>query len=253
MSLQTWNNIDEISLYLGLDRLDSETDEDFYKRIKKFGKWRYKTDYLTQVHSIPLQLGMDTDAVLKIKCNNNYICKVDWEYFYLYNDNEAIRVFIGNENDTLSKILDAIDNSEEFTYSLYDEDSRDILCKFLVRNTNVKIYKDYIPQNRYKLRYSNIVSGSLLSNNNLLLRNRRSKIADLKRIGDYFLDEETGYIEIVYPEFDGEYLTYKYYDSSFYIESTDINLTPINIISKYGMTDKMIAISEYLLSDKVMG
>lgn len=253
MPIQTWNNIDEIALYLGLDRLQSETDESFYKRIKKFGKWRYKTDYYTQSHSIPLQLGLETEAILKIKCNNNYICNIDWEYFYLYNENDAIRVFIGNEDDKLSKILDSIDNSNEFSYSLYNEDNRNISCKFLIRNTNVKIYKDYLPQNKHILRFKNIVNDSIKSENNLMLRKRKQSIQELSRIGDYFLDEKTGYIEIVYPDFNGAYITYKHYDDAFYIESTDINLTPVNIISKYGLTDKMIKVSEYLISDKVIG
>lgn len=251
MSFNIWNNLDETALYLGLERLDSETNESFNNRIREFGKWKYKTDYLSQVHSISLQLGLSVDKIVKLRSDYDFECKLDWEYFTLENSQEYLRVFIGELDSRLYKILNVIDNSSTFRYTLYSNPASATLCKFLVRNSNVKVYQDYLVSNRYNLRYKNIIPGSITCSNRFLLRNEKLSIPDLKKDGDYFVDYKNGYIELFYPDFNGEYITYKHYDTSFYLESTELNLSPMNNITKYGITDELINNIPYLLNNRV--
>lgn len=253
MSLGVWNNLDEMGLYLGLERLEAETDEEFYNRIRLFGRWRYKTDYLTQVHSIPLQLGLETKSLVKIRSTEEYDCSVDWEYFTLSNNQESLRVFINNSEATLGKILDAIDSSDTFTYSLYDVASRDLPCKFLVRNSNIKLYKDYVAEANTKLKFENIIPQTIISEDKLMFVRQKSSLTDLKNVGDYFIDNAKGYISLFYPGFSGSYVMYKYRDDSFYIEGTELNLMPAKLLVKYGLTDETIDFIPAMLSGKVWG
>ena len=259
MSFNIWNNLDEIALYLGLERIDSETNEAFYNRIKQFGRWKYRTDYYTQVHSIPIQSGLETKNIVKIYSNlqygskKTYKCNIDWEYFTLSNDEEGIRVFIGEIGCKLSKVLNAIDNSKTFSYKLYDESYRDISCKFIIRNSNIKTIDEFVDSTRFRLAKRNIVEDSLKATSNIRLYNIKDKPLDIKHNGDYFIDHEIGYLEFAQDSFDSGYIKYKYYDDSFYIEYTDINLIPISLYAKNGITNKIVDLSPYILNNRVFG
>jgi hypothetical protein len=259
MAFNIWNNLDEIALYLGLERLDSETNESFYNRIRQFGRWKYRTDYYTQVHSIPLQLALETNNLVKISSlsnfgrDTNYTCKIDWEYFTLNNSQESIRVFIGAKDCKLSKILTAIENSNTFTYKLYDESAIELPCKFLIRNTNIKTVDEYIASNKFRLDNKNLLFGSVKAKELITLKNEKEALDGLKITGDFFVDYKLGYIEFLQNDFTGGFINYKYYDDSFCLESTDINLIPLNNYCKYGFTDEFIEQLEYVLNDKVWG
>lgn len=251
-SFNIWNNLDEVALYLGLERLDSETNESFYNRIRKFGQWRYKTDYYTQVHSIPLQLALDTKNLVKIYSPYKYKCNLDWEYFTLSNSQESLRVFIGGES-SLSKILNCIENSSTFSYRLYDENLRDTPCKTLIRNSNIKRIEEYIPSNKSRLTNCDIVPGSIVPKSFVTLRNEKENPTLLNKIGDYFIEYKIGYIEFLQNEFDGGFIQYDYYDNTFCIEFTEMNLIPFNNFIKYGITDDSINMIPYLLNSRVWG
>lgn len=252
MSFNIWNNLDEIGLFLGLTRLDSEANEAYFNRIRLFGKWKYKTDYLSQVHSIPLQTGLLTTPIVKIISDYKYECTIDYEFFYLTNEIETIRVYI-NDDSTLDKILQAIDNTTTFTYSIYNELSRDMKLKFLVRNTSLKLQSDYIEQTNFNLANGSIKRGTLSAKDKFVLITEKDSILDLKTSGDYFVDYETGYIQIFAPDFTGAFISYKYYDPSFRLESTELNLIPVSLKFKYGLTDENIGLIPLLLDKQVWG
>ena len=73
MAIGIWNNIDDLALFLGLKRLNYETNDELSNRIKLMSRWKYRTDYYTQAHSIPLQAGLKTESVILIKnINKNH-------------------------------------------------------------------------------------------------------------------------------------------------------------------------------------
>lgn len=275
MGFGIWNNLDELGLYLGLERLGYETDEGYANRLKKFVAYKYKTDYYTQAHSIPLQLGLDTKELIKISCGyitldndeNEIIvpmrfeCKIDWEYAYFESfpedgdpaHKEYIRVFINNHDATLNKILFALDNSSTFSYETVSQTESPTPCKFLIRNSSTAIGRDYVNSKYTKLTADNIVDGSFVSEDNGTCKYKVASLQDLKRPGDYFLDLESGFLQTYSDISLGFFVTYKYDKPDFAIESTDINLIPLNILAKYGLTDQLIEYAKVLLENKVWG
>ncbi len=256
MTFGIWNNIDEVALFLGLERLTYETDESFLARIKQFSKWKYKTSYYNQMHSIPIQAGLDTFNVVEIYSPNpdlEFKCSLDWEYFTIESDSEFARVFINTEDATLGKILDTIDQTTSFMYALQKSEYRNFPAKFLLRHSNNRIYRELVTSKSYNLTYNNILFDSLSSTSKSLATKRRASLQDLKELGDYFLDEKTGYIELYENNFESFYITYKFFEPRFMIKGSELNLTPLNIITKYGLSDRLIDLMPNILDDQIWG
>jgi len=259
MSFGIWNNLDEAALYLGLERLDGEVDEELCARIKKFGKWRYKTDYYTQVHSIPLQVGLGTKNLLEITSVKRFECKIDWEHFTIesFNDDgtssEYVRVFINTPFVTISKVSDLLDQSLDFKCNIYNPQYKSYLFKNIIRHTNVFIETAFINSSNYNFLNGNIIKGTLRFNDDNIFNREVGSLQDLGSSGDYFVDYTRGYIQSYDNIKDGIYATYRRFNDRFILEHTDINLQPLNVISKYGVTDDLIDLMPYLLNGKTWG
>jgi len=253
MSFGVWNNIDELALYLGLERLSFESNEDFYIRLKKFAKYRHGADYYTQVHSIPLQVGLDSNRIGEIVCSKPYLCSIDWEYVILENEDEYVRIFINTPNCTIEKISLAINASETFRFVYEDESFKAKETKTLIRNTNQKIINEKISKKTIHLKGKNIIESSFMIDSNFYIINRVSSIQDIRKRGDYFVDFINGYIETYDSEYPSVKISYKTYEPEFAFEVTDINFIPVNLIAKYGITNELISIIPYILSGQVWG
>lgn len=264
MAFGIWNNLDEVALYIGLERLSFETDEEFYSRIKEFSKYRYKVDYYNQVHSIPIQVGLKSYKVFDIKCKHNnidikYKVDISWDYFIIENFpedtslKEYIRIFIGTPDCTVEKITNILDKSKTFKVEMGLERFKRLPCKFLIRDTNIGIGRDYIDNQYINLTHKNIVYDSEKSNNPTIHSVKKESLQDLKNYGDYYIDYKLGYIQsfssIDYPFF----FMYKYYKPFFTVEATYVNLIPLNEIAKHGITDDLIKYIDTLLENKVWG
>lgn len=259
MPLGIWNQIDEVALYLGLTRLDGESDSDFYNRIRKFSKWKYKTDYNTLVHSIPLQTGLETYKIATITSEHPFKCVVEWEYFTVEtfptdgSAGEFARVFINSNDTVIKKIKDTIDKFQYIHMTLENQDNVNIHQRFIVRGSNTKIVTDFTDNRSYKLEYKNIVRGSFSASNRFLCRKEVESLQDLNQAGDYFVDYDNGYLQTYSDISDGVYISYKYYSPSFDMEGTELNLIPMNIFGKYGASDDIANAMPYLLNNKVWG
>jgi hypothetical protein len=254
--INIWNNLDEVALYLGANRLPGEEDESLVDRLKRIGRYKYKTDYYTQVHTIPAQAGLNTYNLFNITSStgNIFRCTLDWEYFTIEGSSEIIRIYVNNDEATIGKILDILDHSIEFSYSLYDGLHRNTACKNLIRNTNVKVGLNKITKKSTMLNNSNIITDTfVVKSSERLCLERVYSLADLKVPKQFYLDSKTGYLEVYESEFTAFYLTYEYLEDVFVVESTDLNLMPVNLLFKYGITNKGIDIMPYLLDGKTWG
>jgi hypothetical protein len=81
----------------------------------------------------------------------------------------------------------------------------------------------------------------------------KTNILDLGKNGDYFIDYDKGYIQIFSPNFTGAFVSYKYYDNTFRLETTELNLSPTNLKFKYGITDECVDLIPYILGNQVWG
>lgn len=260
MSLAIWNKLDEVALYLGIERLDGETDEEFGLRIKKFSKWKYGTSYNTQAHSIPLQCGLETKPIFSISSEVPFECIVGWDYFTVRTlpvgsaPVEYARVFIQLEDNVISKIEEAVSKLSSVKFTIIDDSLRDIHNRFIIRISNMHVASDFVGGSSYKLSHSNLIRGGFSPNDRFNCRTEKSSLIDLKRSGDYFVDYETGFVATfnTIPE-EGFMVSYKYYDPEIIIEATELALIPINELVKYGITDDMIDMIPYLLEGRVWG
>jgi len=262
MSFGIWNNLDELGLYLGLERLDYERDEDFFDRLQKIVKWKYKTDYNTLVHSIPIQLGLSTENLLTIETKSPNIpfkCSIDWEYFTLedmdpskaFEDREFHRIFINTEDSTLEKVFNALEFSETFKIDLKKLQFKTSNFKNIVRGTNYFITTENIQQTK-SLANKNIVKGTEILEGSLLTE-RVDNLQELSYSHQYFLDYENGFIQTYSPLPRPIKISYYYYKPKFNIEHTDVNLMPVNVFAKYGLTDELIELAPYLLANQTWG
>ena len=252
MAFGVWNNLDEVAAYIGLDRFGGESDEEFYKKIKLLARYKYKPDYISQIKTISTLIGLKSKPVLRFTGTEKYICELNWEYFTYKNSEKYIRTYIGTPSCKLSKILNIL-NQESIEYSLLDETYANLKCEYLIKNSNIKFTRDYISKKRNRLLYDNIVPGSLVIADKFNIKNEVSSLIDLSNKGDYYIDYENGYIELFDPEISGSYVSYKYFDKSFTIEHSELNLKPVNIISKYGINDELIFLLEYIMDDHTWG
>ncbi len=271
MAFGIWNNLDELGLYMALERISYETDEDYYNRIKKFAIYKYKTDYYTQVHSIPLQLGLETYDVMRLSCSYTDVdglvtdipfeCNIDWEYAYFENfppaelldQKEYIRIFINNHDATLKKIINTLGESKTFKYNTLKGQYKRLPCKFLVRNTNIGIGRDFIETKFNSLSNLNIVPGSFSTEDPRVCQKRVASLLDMKKAGDYYLDDKLGYLQTFLAPSSGFFITYKFYKPFFTLEGTELNLIPLNILAKYGITDQLVQYAKILLENQVWG
>lgn len=58
MALGIWNTIDELGLYLGIERLPKENDDSFKERIYNVSRYMYKNNSYELVKSTSAQAGM---------------------------------------------------------------------------------------------------------------------------------------------------------------------------------------------------
>jgi hypothetical protein len=260
MSFGIWNSLDETALYLGLERFKSETNDELAHRIKQFAKYRYKTDYYTQVHSIPLQCGLNTDpfAIIRNKNGNNFICEIGWDIFTLKeilpdgSQGEYIRIFLEGKNVLINKVSATIASGNSFELNFIDEYKINLPVSYLVRNKNVKNYKEKITDRYFQLENTNIVAGSFLVDHDSF-KYSVDGITGLKKEGDYFIDYKTGVIQtydIIQSEID---IAYQYYEKVFFLESTELSLTPMNRVFAYGITDDNYQYIPYLVDQLVAG
>jgi len=261
MSINIWNNIDELALYLSLYRLDGETNDEFVNRIKIFSKWKYKTDYYTQVHSIPLQLGLETRTVGRLQNlnNNKFRCDIEWDYFLLKEIlpdgtvGEYIRIFLEGKFDTIRSISDIINNSQTFRCNIYKTTDLDIELGFLVRNKNIKIDKFITNALKYdNFGKTDILPGSVRVNDPSY-RRLISSVDGLSKSGDYYIDWATGFIQTFDAEPEQTDIMFQYYDKAFSIETTEMNLIPVNRYFAYGLSDDSINMIPYLLNNIIVG
>lgn len=251
-----WNNLDEIALFLGIERLTGESDEEFFNRAKLVGKYKYRTDYYTQVHSIPLQAGLKTYNLFNIyhKDSKAFKCEINWEYFILEGETDYIRIFINNEEATVDKIIEAINKTTEFGITFNKNMHKSTKCKYLIRNTNVTTEIEYIASKRTHLKNKSLIDGTFISSDtNHMCSNEVSDIASLKYSGDYYIDKTNGYLELYDVEPEEFFITYQCTDSIFTVESTELNLIPMNLFWKYGISNKCIDLATYLLNGKTFG
>lgn len=259
MSLNIWNQLDEVALYQSLDRMVGETDEDLFARMKKFAKWRCKTDYNTQVHTIPIQSGLLTYPILDITCDHPFEMKIDWEYFYIQNfpenpeDKEYARVFINMDSSPINKITEVLNSLPSFNYRVLDPYYTGIHHRFIARACTVTVETDFVSAKNMNLSHKHLLKGTLRADSGLYCKTEKESIQDLKVPGDYFLDCEAGYLQTYSNVEDGFFVTYRRYMPKASIEATELNLIPVSTLVKYGLTDDVIELVPYLLNGKVWG
>jgi hypothetical protein len=72
MAFITTNNLDDIAIYLGINRLPGETNVDFLSRIKRLAQLRYSTNQDILVKSIAAQVGLGYRPAMSIECIYNH-------------------------------------------------------------------------------------------------------------------------------------------------------------------------------------
>ena len=259
MALSIWNQLDEVALYQSLERSSGETDEDFFIRMKKFAKWRCKTDYRTQAHTIPIQAGLLTYPIMDITCKYPFEVKLDWEYFTIQNyptdgsKKEYARIFININDSAIDKITSILDTLRSFKYIVRKPEYRKIHQKFFIREHSIRLETDFVYTKGTCLTYKNVLDGSLRPDSTLYCKDRKNSIQEIKKRGDYFFDAESGYIEIYEESPDGFFVSYRRYHPRVSIEATELNLIPMSVLMKYGLTDESVELFPYMINGKIWG
>ena len=258
--LGIWNNIDITALYLGLDRLQGESNEDFQDRLKQISKYHYRTDYYNLVHNIPIQLGLKTESIGRIvnSRENIFECRIEWDYFYLNeilsdgSFGECLRIFIGDEGCLVSKIKANVDASTYFTLEIHDSSNLALSVDFLIRGNSVKVETEVINNKFTRLLHSNLVPNSFVIDSPSFVT-VKSSLPEVMSTGDYFVDNKVGFLYSYDNTFSLAKCQYRYFDSAFALEKTDVNLIPIRKYFNNGYSDKSIGFILDLLDRNIVG
>jgi hypothetical protein len=264
MAFVATNNLDEVAIYLGINRLNGEEDSDFLSRIKRIGLHRYGTDPKTSQVSINDTTGLLLQPIILLYCKYPYKIKIDNEFITIrvFKDGEIkfASIYIANISDqaTLSSLplyrlksyLDS--HTELFSYDIVDQSLMNTSNEFIFNNFNYNIGLQEIKAKKTKLHTKNIIPGTLTSST-FIFSNRVSSIPDIQKIGDYYYDDEIRYLEIATDNPNRFTLSYEEYDKHFMIEKTPISLMPVLDYAKFGFCDRFIELLEIYLSERGIG
>ena len=148
--------------------------------------------------------------------------------------------------------MNVINNSKNFKIDIYNTDYLTSKLSFLVRNNSIKIDKTLTSGKYSSLGFKDLVEGSVRINDPSY-RRLVSSANLLKRPGEYYIDYVNGFIQTYDPSPAKTTVLFRYYDPSFALEITELNLVPINRIFAYGLSDDSINMIPYLLNNIVAG
>lgn len=247
MSLGIWNSLDELALYLGLERLPKENDDSFKERIYNVSRYMYKNNGYSLHKSICGQTGFKAIPLLKIDSDKNFSCNINYDYFTLETDTSYIRLFIGRETIKLSEIVDKLNKLSDINFVLYNDSFLEYEVKNIIKNTNIKFTEEFASETSIQLKHGNIEEGSVEFSDKTNFNYRVDNLGDLNFSGEYYIDYKNGYIQSYSASDLGQTIKYKYIDKPFIIEYSDLALTPVSQYFKYGITKDSIRTIEFLL------
>jgi hypothetical protein len=267
MSFVSTNKLDDIAIYLGITRLNGETDNDFASRIKRLSKIQYGLNYETSVKSISEQVGLRQQPVLKIYSDTPYTATFDTNRLTITSypasgSPQFISIFINipttidlNGNvvtSPLKKIYDILSSNTLFTVTIIDNEYEKITREQLFRNRNFKLEQAVVSQKRSIITSNSILKDTLLSDSNLL-SNSVSDIASLKNGSDYYFDADTNYLELGSDSFNPFIISYTEYTKSFIMYKSNFNIIPITQYINNGITDNLANIIEMIINGRSVG
>jgi hypothetical protein len=264
MPFVTTNNLDDVAIYLGINRLPGETNSDFVKRIKRIATVRYGTDQKTLVKSITNQIGLEYKQAMLIKSNHPFTVTINNEHailqsFPVTGGGEYIKVFINtvskvgvNSSYPLKKIKSAIDASLTFTALVIDENLMSAKRENVLHCTNSENRQDVIAGKRTIIDAKKIIPNSL-SSISPDMKNSVDSLQDLSKYGDYYFDNETNYLELFTNDPTPFIVSFKEYDPTFTMLVSDFNLLSPITYSRYGLSDNFINLLELTLSGRQIG
>lgn len=247
MSFGIWNSIDEVALYLGIDRLPKESDDSFKNRVYNISRYMYKNDSYSMARSIAGQCGFDVLPAFQIDSAEDFKCTIDYDYFILETDTSYLRVFIGRDDIAITEILNGIDKLDDIGYTLYSPAVTGCVARNILRNTNVKFHKEFIYETSVQLKKKNIIEGSIEFEDKVNFINSVDGIPSIKNSGDYFIDYQNGYLQSKNTSDIGQIIKYSYIEKPFVVEYSDISVKPVNNCFQYGITNDSLASIEFLL------
>lgn len=247
MSFGLWNTLDELALYLGLERLPKENDDSFKERIYLTSRYMYKNNSYNLIKSIAAQTGMKTYPVLKIDSDKEFKCILDYNLFTLETDTSYIRVFTGRENIQLAEITDKLEKIDDITFTLFKDSFNELEIKNIIKNNNIKIAEEFTYNTSIVLKNKNIIETSIEFSDTYNFNCKVDSIADIKNTGEYFIDYKNGYIQSKSCSDLGQIIKYKYIETPFILEYSELSMTPISQFFKYGITKDSIKTIEFLL------
>lgn len=241
------NTVDKLGLLFSLERLKNEDDETYKSRIYQISQIGYKPDLYSIWKSISIQCGLEIYPAIQIQSEEEFICELGYEYFSIETQDKFGRVFIGEDSITLSKIVDLL-GKLSFDYTCFSDLNTPI--RNLIKTANYK--QDVaIMIGKNLLLNKRIIKNSIVFEDTTNFNNEVSDILSIKNAGDYFVDYENGYIEGYSYRNEGQYLKFKYIDSPFLIETSELSLTPVNNLFKFGITKNTEKIIKLLLSNNI--
>lgn len=265
------NYLDEVAVYIGINRLPGETDNLFFARIKRLAKIKYGLNYETSVNSISEQLGHELIPMAVISSELPFKIDINDEYFTIdiFNQNgtkkDHISIFINiqntiNNNITIqspaTKIIDRLQDNTDIQLRIIDNSFIDIKREEIFRcrnykNNNINIISNKRSNIEFTKKNAKILPGTIY-NDSIYMRNEVSDLQSLKISGQYYFDKETSYIELMESSVSPFGISFIEYKNNFVIYKTNINLISITPYIKYGISDNFINITEQLLNNKTL-
>lgn len=266
------NGLDDIAAYFGISRIQGETNNVFYQRIKRLSKIRYGQDYITSILSLNEQLGEKAEPLIKISCELPYTIdildeKIDIKIF---NNDGTLKKFtsifinvqtiLDEDNNLvyspLKKFINRISNIEELKVTILNTSYENVSKDNILRNKNYRFNNDnIITKKRSIIKFNNsnscILPNTLIDDNGYLI-SRVNSIAEIIKSNQFYFDDKTNYLELGIQSPKPTLVTFTEVNKDFIIYKVPINLLTIDLYVKYGMSDNFINILFELLNNKII-
>lgn len=243
MKKSVWGPLDEMGLFLDLERLPGERNHEYRERLFRVFTRRTDSTYQGLLNGITYELGLEFDDVLTLSFtgssdNQPRVTVKDGilTFYSDYTDDETYTIVqVDNEPqlnlrkeaaNELSELITLINNTGEFSAALV-EDPPPVEWSYCLVNfdTNVWVNDETIPSStRFTLENVPLNEGMFFFGERKIFKVLRATENDLSQPGDFYVNTTTGEVVTTsLPSGDGT-VRYQYRDLPKTLEASPVSL-----------------------------
>lgn len=233
-----FNEYDQHGLLLHLPRLKAENNQDYRARLLDVNVHKANSTYLGLVYGITRELGLEVKNTLEVQfiadkdgkpIAKNPVIVFRGPYVDLYSDHEnnviekTIDRYETTGAYTIGELVTEINKSKTFRVRTLDGINTYDRSMTLLNVGSIDLEAESLPvATQIQLKHKNIVSGSVKFSNTLIFVSEKTKLADVLKTGDFFINYKSGILNTFSPPSPGVAMSYSFIINPFIIPASPV-------------------------------